>query len=75
MTARILVTAGGAGIGQAITEAFLASGARVAICDVDADALQNMRDTHPYQMGIQTVSGLASQRGFLAQTEAPIGRF
>jgi NAD(P)-dependent dehydrogenase (short-subunit alcohol dehydrogenase family) len=47
MTARVLVTAGGAGIGQAIAEAFLASGARVAICDVDPPALQGMYDANP----------------------------
>jgi NAD(P)-dependent dehydrogenase (short-subunit alcohol dehydrogenase family) len=48
MTARVLVTAGAAGIGQAIAEAFLASGARVAICDVDSNALQRMRDAYPH---------------------------
>ena len=41
---RVLVTAGAQGIGLAITEAFLAAGAQVHICDVDdgflADALQ-----------------------------------
>ena len=41
---RVLVTAGAHGIGLAITEAFLAAGAQVHICDVDdgflADALQ-----------------------------------
>ena len=47
MTARVLVTAGGAGIGQAIAEAFIATGARVAICDIDLLALQAMHDEHP----------------------------
>ena len=59
MTARVLVTAGGAGIGQAIAEAFLASGARVAICDVDADALQKMRDAHPDLIAVQADVSIA----------------
>lgn len=59
MTARVLVTAGGAGIGQTITDAFLASGARVAICDVDADALQNMRNTHPQLIAVHADVSIA----------------
>ena len=36
---RVLVTAGGAGIGRAIATTFLEHGARVHVCDVDEDAL------------------------------------
>ncbi len=36
---RVLITAGGAGIGRAIAGAFGAAGARVHVCDVDAEAL------------------------------------
>ena len=44
---RVVVTAGAAGIGLAIARAFLAEGARVAIGDVDADALDRAREDLP----------------------------
>jgi NAD(P)-dependent dehydrogenase (short-subunit alcohol dehydrogenase family) len=44
---RVLVTAGGAGIGRAIVEAFLREGARVFTCDADQAAL----DTLPMLVG------------------------
>jgi len=37
---RALVTAGAAGIGRAIADAFAAAGARVHVCDIDAAALR-----------------------------------
>ena len=39
---RVLVTAGGAGIGRAIVEAFLQEGAQVFTCDVDQAALATL---------------------------------
>lgn len=44
---RVLVTAGAGGIGLRITEAFLAEGARVHVCDVDKDALAKLKQSHP----------------------------
>jgi NAD(P)-dependent dehydrogenase (short-subunit alcohol dehydrogenase family) len=44
---RVLVTAGGAGIGRAIAAAFLAEGARVWICDIDPDALTDTKSRYP----------------------------
>lgn len=39
MNQRVLVTAGANGIGREITRAFVAAGARVAVCDIDLPAL------------------------------------
>ena len=39
---RVLVTAGGAGIGRAIAQTFLEHGARVHVCDVDEAALKSL---------------------------------
>src|SRR5437868_4407817 len=39
---RVVVTAGGAGIGRAIAEAFVDHGARVHVCDIDEAALKSL---------------------------------
>lgn len=44
---RAIVTAGAAGIGRAITHTLIDAGARVHICDVDADALEQARAALP----------------------------
>jgi NAD(P)-dependent dehydrogenase (short-subunit alcohol dehydrogenase family) len=44
---RVLVTAGAAGIGLAIARAFMAEGAAVYVCDIDADALARVPSTAP----------------------------
>ncbi len=44
---RVLVTAGAAGIGRQIAEAFLGEGARVHVCDVAEAALARLRDEQP----------------------------
>ena len=44
---RVMVTAGASGIGAAIAEAFLATGAQVSVTDVDAAALDAARSVHP----------------------------
>lgn len=45
--ARVIVTAGAGGIGLEIARAFLAEGARVEVCDVDAAALARLSATDP----------------------------
>ncbi|MFM9942088.1 MAG: SDR family oxidoreductase [Hyphomicrobiaceae bacterium] len=44
---RVLVTAGAGGIGLRITEAFLREGARLHVCDVDAEALAALKKSNP----------------------------
>jgi NAD(P)-dependent dehydrogenase (short-subunit alcohol dehydrogenase family) len=44
---RVVVTAGGGGIGLIIAQAFVAAGDRVHVCDVDADALERVIRDNP----------------------------
>ena len=51
--ARVIVTAGAAGIGRSIVEAFLAEGAEVATCDIDAAALKTLpSNVHAEQVDV-----------------------
>jgi NAD(P)-dependent dehydrogenase (short-subunit alcohol dehydrogenase family) len=50
---RVIITAAAAGIGRSIAGAFLAGGAQVHICDVDADALTSFRSEHPQATATQ----------------------
>ncbi len=44
---KVLITAGAAGLGYAMAERFAQEGAKVAICDVNAETLDAVRRTHP----------------------------
>ncbi len=48
---RVIVTAGGSGIGRAIAEHFLASGASVHICDINQEALDETLSSNPGMQG------------------------
>jgi NAD(P)-dependent dehydrogenase (short-subunit alcohol dehydrogenase family) len=47
MTQRVLITAGATGIGAEFARAFAATGAKVFTCDIDAAALDALRDEIP----------------------------
>ncbi|MDO5368951.1 SDR family oxidoreductase [Paracoccus sp. (in: a-proteobacteria)] len=69
--ARVIVTAGASGIGRAIVDAFLAAGARVATCDIDAEALATLPQdviSHPVD-----VSDAGALRSFIKQSIAALG--
>jgi len=51
MASRVIVTAGGSGIGRAIAEHFLASGASVHICDISQQALDDVLSSNPGMRG------------------------
>jgi NAD(P)-dependent dehydrogenase (short-subunit alcohol dehydrogenase family) len=44
---RVVITAAAAGIGRATLETFVAAGARVCVCDVDAKGLEELRASLP----------------------------
>src|SRR3954469_6384714 len=47
MAQRVLVTAGASGIGKEIAQAFMASGAKVCVCDIDEAALRKAAQDLP----------------------------
>ncbi len=75
MTAqRIVISAGAAGIGRAVAEAFLAAGAQVAICDIDAAAVAQFRSVRPDAIAhVADVTSEAQMNGFLDTVQADFG--
>ncbi len=57
---RVVITAGAAGIGRAIAEAFHGAGSRVHICDVSREAIAECEDALP---GIGAALFLCSPAG------------
>ena len=71
--ARVLVTAGAAGIGLEIARAFLREGARVHVCDVDPDALAALAASDPAITSSR--ADVADRASVAALFEAVMARF
>ena len=70
----VVVTGGAAGIGRAMAEAFLAQGARVAICDVDPTAVAGLQKEHPDMIAqVAEVTSESEMDSFLGGVEAAWG--
>ena len=58
----MLITGGATGIGRRLAERFAKTGARVAVCDADAAAVEAFSAAHPEMIVRQTEIGRASCR-------------
>jgi len=71
---RVVVTAAGSGIGLSITQRFLAAGARVAICDQDAAAVDRAVAENPSILGrSMDVSSEEAVKAFVAEVTTQFG--
>jgi len=71
---RVLVTAGAAGIGRAITGTFLEHGAKVHICDIDEKALASARQDLPgVSQSVADVAKLADVERLFADVGKSLG--
>jgi len=71
---RVVVTAGAAGIGLAIAQRFLLAGAKVFICDVNSEALQQAIDTTPGLQGmVADVGNADSVESFFSEVLSQFG--
>lgn len=74
MTQRVVITAGASGIGKRLAERFHEAGARVAICDVDGDAVAALAQSCPDMIAVQVdVRDEAGMDAFLADVEKQFG--
>jgi NAD(P)-dependent dehydrogenase (short-subunit alcohol dehydrogenase family) len=71
---RVIVTAGGSGIGRAIVDQFVASGARVHICDVRPDFISDLTESNTNVTGtLADVSKPADVENLVAEAVLQMG--
>jgi NAD(P)-dependent dehydrogenase (short-subunit alcohol dehydrogenase family) len=71
---RVVVTAGGGGIGLIIAQAFVAAGDRVHVCDVNADALERVTRDNPAITGtVCNVADRAAVERFVEEAVDALG--
>lgn len=71
---RVVITAAAAGIGHTMAEAYLARGAKVAVCDVDRDALRRAETTLPGALRAEVdVGSAAATAEFVASVQSAFG--
>ena len=71
---RVLITGGAGGIGLRLAERFMQTGARVAVCDADAGAIEAFKSRYSNTLGaVVDVTDEASMNAFLAQVEGEFG--
>ena len=74
MARKVLVTAGGAGIGKGIAKAFLAQGAAVYACDIDPKALAGAAaELEGLKTGLCDVAVRAEVEAMVAEAAAALG--
>ena len=72
---RVIVTAGGAGIGRVIVEALHTCGAHIHVCDVDADAVADLNSALPkVGTSIADVADASQVDRFFAEAEAHLAQ-
>jgi NAD(P)-dependent dehydrogenase (short-subunit alcohol dehydrogenase family) len=71
---RVVVTAGAAGIGLAIAKAFAAHGDRVHICDINAQAVEQVANDNPMIIAtVCDVSDRSSVEAFIKAAAETLG--
>ena len=71
---RVVVTAGGGGIGLIIAQAFVAAGDRVHVCDVNADAVERVTRDNPAITGtVCDIADRAAVERFVAEAVDALG--
>jgi len=74
VTRRVLITGGASGIGRRLAERFAETGARLAVCDADAQAAEELSVAHPEILTRTTdVTNEAQMQAFLDEVEAAWG--